>query len=98
MTKERKLSLRATKSVSALTSTIAATCGAEATPINPSAAPRPARFAAAAKPFLRSQSTAASTSPLLSVSAFLQSIMPAPVLSRRSFTSAAVISAMDSLQ
>ncbi len=37
------------------------------------------------------------SSPPVSVSAFLQSIMPAPVFSRRSFTRAAVISAMCSL-
>jgi hypothetical protein len=36
-------------------------------------------------------STAASKSPLASVSAFLQSIMPAPVIWRSLFTSAAVI-------
>src|SRR3546814_13397623 len=65
-----------------------------ATATRPSAATRPAFFAAADRPFLRSQSTAASTSPLVSPSAFLQSIMPAPVFSRRSFTRAAVISAM----
>ena len=45
-------------------------------------------------PFFRSQSTASSRSPLVSVSARLQSIMPAPVFSRRSFTSVAVISAI----
>ena len=59
------------------------------------AATRPERLAAAANPFLRSQSTAASTSPLVSVSAFLQSIMPAPVFSRRSLTSPAVIAAIE---
>src|SRR3546814_20592302 len=47
-----------------------------------------------AKPFLRSQSTAASKSPPVSTSAFLQSIMPAPVFSRSSLTKPAVISAM----
>ena len=93
-TKAWNVSLRATKSVSAFTSTIAARLGADATPTSPSAATRPDFFAAAAKPFLRSQSTAASMSPSVSVSAFLQSIMPAPVFSRRSFTRAAVISAM----
>src|SRR5580700_11544696 len=55
---------------------------------------RPDFLAAAARPFLRSQSTADSMSPSVSVRAFLQSIMPAPVLSRRSFTRAAVIAAM----
>src|SRR5690606_26927142 len=53
-------------------------------------------LAALARPFLRSQSTAASTSPLVSASAVLQSIMPAPVLSRSSLTIAAVILAISS--
>jgi translation elongation factor EF-Ts len=44
-------------------------------------------LAAAAK---KSSRTAASKSPLVSSSAFLQSIMPAPVRSRRFFTSVAV--------
>ncbi len=48
----------------------------------------------AARPFLRNQSTAASTSPPVSVSAFLQSIMPAPVFPRSSLTNAAVMSAI----
>lgn len=43
---------------------------------------------------LRSASAAASMSPLVSVSAFLHSIMPAPVRSRSSFTREAVISAI----
>ena len=67
---------------------------AVATPISPSAATRPAFFAAAARPFLRSQSTAASMSPSVSPSARLQSIIPAPVLSRNSLTSVAVTSAI----
>ena len=92
VTKAWKLSLRATKSVSAFTSTIAARPGDETTPTRPSAATRPDFFAAAARPLVRSQSTAASMSPPASVSARLQSIMPAPVLSRSSFTRAAVIS------
>ena len=56
------------------------------TPMRPSAAMRPALLAAFEMPFLRSQSTALSMSPFTSVSAVLQSIMPAPVLSRSSFT------------
>ncbi len=87
-------SLRATKSVSELTSTTAPFCGFKATPISPSAATRPAFLAALARPFLRSQSTAASMSPLVSASAALQSIMPAPVLSRSSLTNEALIFAM----
>ena len=44
--------------------------------------------------FTRRISIAFSTSPSASVSAFLQSIMPAPVRSRRAFTSLAAISAV----
>src|SRR5829696_5435892 len=79
-------SLRATKSVSELTSRTVAVRPGDSTAIRPSAATRPAFFAALARPFLRSQSTAPSTSPAVSLSAALQSIMPAPVLSRSSFT------------
>ena len=71
--------LRATKSVSLLTSTRAPRRPAASSPIRPWEATRPAFLAAAASPFLRSQSTAASKSPADSVSAVLQSIMPAPV-------------------
>src|SRR5262249_490626 len=59
--------------------------------ISPSAVTRPPFLAAFDKPFLRSQSWAAVMSPADSVSAALQSIMPAPVDSRRSFTIAAVL-------
>src|SRR5262245_32914583 len=86
--------LRATKSVSELTSTRAASCASAASPISPSAATRPAFLAALARPLALSQSTAASMSPPVSPSAALQSIMPAPVLSRRSFTMVAVIVAI----
>ena len=44
----------------------------------------------AALPFSRSHSTALSISPSEAVSAFLQSIMPTPVISRRVLTSAAL--------
>src|ERR1700674_5630239 len=67
---------------------------ASATPTRPSAATRPAFFAAFAKPFLRSQSTATSILPSVSVNAALQSIMPAPVFSRSSFTICGVIFAI----
>ena len=87
-------SLRATKSVSELTSTMAATLPAAVTPTRPSAATRPAFLAAFDRPFLRSQSMAFSMSPSVSVSAALQSIMPAPVLSRSSFTMLALIVVM----
>ena len=46
------------------------------------------------RPFLRSQSMACSISPLVSVSAVLQSIMPAPVRSRSSLTIVAEIVVM----
>mmetsp|Transcript_10466 Transcript_10466/g.29279 ORF Transcript_10466/g.29279 Transcript_10466/m.29279 type:complete len:241 (+) Transcript_10466:517-1239(+) len=55
----------------------------------PSAAMRDAFLSAEAMPFLRSQTTASSKSPPHSVRAFLQSIMPAPDLSRRALTSLA---------
>src|SRR5271166_3354027 len=90
-----KSSLRATKSVSELTSTTTPTLSSTAMPTSPSAATRPLFLAALARPFLRSQSTAASMSPSVSLSAFLQSIIPAPVFSRRSLTSPAVIVAID---
>jgi hypothetical protein len=54
--------------------------------ITPSAATLPAFFAALIAPDLRMFSIASSMSPFASVSAFLQSIMPAPVRSRSSFT------------
>jgi len=47
-------------------------------------------LAAAARPFLRSASTARSMSPCVSARAFLQSIIPAPVRSLRALTSAAL--------
>src|SRR5580658_8167253 len=55
-------------------------------PTDPSDATRPARPAAAAIPFSRSQTTAFSRSPDASDSARLQSMMPAPVFSRSSLT------------
>src|SRR6185437_4538793 len=51
-------------------------------------------LAAFARPFLRSQSTAASMSPCVSPSAALQSIIPAPVFSRRSLTIEALMFAI----
>src|SRR5262245_28173229 len=57
--------------------------------MTPSLAMRPARLAAWASPFFRRISTAFSRSPPDSSSAALQSIMPAPVLSRSSLTAAA---------
>src|SRR3954452_24521694 len=58
----------------------------------PSVASRPASLAAPAMPFSRSHVTAESTSPPVSVRAFLQSIIPAPVRSRRALTSFAEMS------
>ena len=59
--------------------------------IAPSFASLSARAALTLAPFLRRKSTAASKSPLVSVRAFLQSIIPAPVIWRNLFTSAALI-------
>ena len=56
----------------------------------------PAFLAAFAAPLLRMLSIASSMSPSVSVSAFLQSIMPAPVRSRSSLTWAAVIAIVKS--
>jgi hypothetical protein len=87
-------SFRATKSVSEFTSRIVAVWPDDSTAISPSAATRPAFLAAFERPFFRSQSTAASISPPVSFRAVLQSIMPAPVLSRSSFTIEAEMFAM----
>jgi hypothetical protein len=54
--------------------------------IKPSDATLPDFLAAFAKPFVLSQSIEDSISPLFSLRAFLQSIMPAPVLSLNSLT------------
>src|SRR5499427_2229595 len=86
LTRPWNRSLRATKSVSEFTSTRIPLPDLTATPIRPSAATRPAFLAALDKPFLRSQSTAASRLPPVSLRAALQSIIPAPVWSRSSFT------------
>ena len=64
-------------------------------PMAPSAAMRDAFLSAEAMPFLRSHTTASSRSPPHSPSAFLQSIMPAPDLSRSSLTCLAEIPAVD---
>src|SRR5262245_39159054 len=59
--------------------------------ITPSAATRVAFLSALASPCLRISSAAASRSPPTSTSAFLHSIMPAPVRSRSCLTASAVI-------
>src|SRR5271165_335346 len=58
---------------------------------DPSLVTRVAFLAATETPFLRRITTACSRSPLASVRACLQSIIGAPVFSRRSFTCAADI-------
>src|SRR6202521_3309932 len=63
-------------------------------PPDPSLVTRAAFFAATDTPFLRSRTIASSKLPLASVKACLQSIMGAPVLSRRSLTWAAEIFAI----
>ena len=88
----------ATKSVSEFTSTTAATLSSlRATLQRPSAAILPAFFSAFACPFFLRNSTAASISPSVWARAFLQSIMPAPVISLNSFTMPAVILAIFNL-
>ena len=89
---------RATKSVSQ-SSAAMATClpsALAATVTRPSLVARPDFLAALAMPFWRSQSTAFSRSPSTSTRAFLQSIMPAPVFSRSSFTKLAEIAIFSS--
>ena len=94
--KARKSSLRATKSVSQLISTRTPRCppGAMYWAITPFARLAGGLLGGSGGALLRRISTAASKSPLVSVSAFLQSIMPALVISRSLATAAAVISAM----
>ncbi len=84
----------ATKSVSQFSSTSVPTLPSTRTSTAPWSAARPSRLAAPARPFSRSQSFAASMSPSFSCSAFLQSIIPAPVILRSAATSFAVISAI----
>ena len=90
--KFKKSSFLATKSVSQFTSIIAADLPPSKILVNtvPSLAVLSARFAATAAPFLRKISIATSKTPLDSSSAFLQSIIPAPVLSLNSFTCCAL--------
>src|SRR6185436_17711718 len=88
-----KSGVRATKSDSQLTSARIPEEPSAATvlAISPSLAIRPAFFAALARPRLRRIVFASSKSPFASLSAFLHSIMPAPVWSRSFFTMSAVI-------
>ena len=80
----------ATKSVSEFTSTATPTPSKLPAQAMPSAAILPAFFWEAARPFSLRYSTALSISPSDSTRAFLQSIMPTPVISRSFLTSAAV--------
>src|SRR6185503_13101841 len=64
--------------------------------MTPSRTSRSAFLAAVERPFSLSQATACSTSPPLSSSARLQSMIPAPVCSRRAFTSSGLIIACGS--
>ena len=84
--KPKNCSFLLTKSVSELTSNNTAVFPLTATRVKPSAAIRPSFLADFAIPFSRNQSTAFAMSPSHSVKAFLQSIIPAPVFSRNSFT------------
>ena len=79
-------SFLATKSVSQFSSTIAPQLSRIAEVTTPSAAILPIFLSAEAIPFWRRTSIAFSISPSVSTSAFLASIIPAPVLSRSSFT------------
>ena len=83
-----KSSFLATKSVSQLSSIIAASCPlvADSITTSPWEALRSPRLSALAMPFLRRISTALSMSPLASCRAALQSIIPAPVRARSSAT------------
>ena len=89
------LSPRATKSVSQLTSTktpiLEPAWMYEKTP--PSAAMRPCFLSAEAMPLTRNHSCAFWTSPLFSINAFLQSIIPAPDICLSSLTVAAEMAA-----
>ena len=93
-------SFLATKSVSELTSTTAASLPSAARymPTTPSAATRLAALVALLPSLTRRISSALAMSPPASVSAFLHSIIGASVFSRSSFTMPAVISAITSLQ
>src|SRR5262245_55024215 len=81
-----KSAFLATKSVSQLSSSSAWPEWAT----RPLAVVRPARLPTSLAPLMRRNSTALSKSPAASSSAFLQSIIPAPVSSRSFLTSAAV--------
>ena len=95
-TNSRKDSFLATKSVSVLTSIIAAVLPSSLFNIStiPSAAMREDFFAATESPFSRRIFIALSKSPSASIRAFLQSIIPHPVFARSSDTILAFIVAI----
>ena len=84
----------ATKSVLQLSSTMAATLPSTTTSTAPSVASRSLSLPALARPLARRRSRARSTSPSDSSSAFLQSIIPAPVALRSAEMSLAEYSAI----
>ena len=90
----KNCSFLATKSVSELISTTIALLPSITTFDKPSAAILSAFLAALEIPFCLNQSIAFAISPSVSVKAFLQSIIPAPVFSLNSLTNAAVIITM----
>ena len=90
-TSDLNSSFLATKSVSEFTSTITAFSSFAITFAKPSAAIRDAFLAALLMPFSLSQVIASSMLPFVSSKAFLQSNIPAPVVSLNSFTILAVI-------
>jgi hypothetical protein len=93
----RNASVRETKSVSVFSSATAPCVPSTTRPTSPSAETRLTLLAAFAISTVRSRSTAASKSPWVSVSAFLQSITPAPVLSLSFLMRVALISVMSFL-
>ena len=93
-TKDTNPSDLAEKSVSHLRWTRAARSVVVASPMAPSALSRSERPTALARPCSRKAWAAASWSPLASTRARFASIIPAPVASRRAFTSRAATSTM----
>src|SRR3954452_18112815 len=88
---------RATNSAFLATKSVSQSSSSSAPPLlttTPLVVERSRRLPTSLAPLMRSSSIALSYSPSASVKAFLASIMPAPVASRRRLTSAAVKSAM----
>ena len=91
-----KSAFLATKSVSHFSAIMAAKPSFASANTQPSEAARSLRFAATACPFLRIISIALSKSFSASIKAFLQSIIPAPVMVRN-FEISAIVTAIISL-